>query len=317
MMGWIGRRWGPIGRLNGLLALIGIVFVVGAGVSIDGRAGSKLMAVENRVRRALLVLNGGLVRVDGRLLRLDCRGEKGPTVVMDAGLGQSRATWGRVPGEVATFTRVCTYDRAGIGQSDPAPRPRTSADVVQDLHALLERASVPGPYVLVGHSFGGLNMRLYASQYPAEVAGLVLVDSSHEDQYERFAALLRPEEREEYLGHEGGANGEGIDLLTSAAQVRAASRLAAIPLVVLSINPERVPGIEDVPAAPWSRAYMELQAQLAALTPDSTHWILPDSGHFVQWDRPDAVVEGIRQVVEAARRAGGPGPVDEGSPPAS
>src|SRR4029079_17451033 len=92
--------------------------------------------------------------------------------------------------EVAQFTRVCRYDRANRGQSDSAPKPRSAQDAVNDLHAVLITAKVPAPYVLVGHSLGGIIVRLYAHQYPGEVAGLVLVDPAHEDQFARMSPLF-------------------------------------------------------------------------------------------------------------------------------
>ncbi len=126
---------------------------------------------------------GELVDIGGFCLHLNCVGQGTPTVVMDAGGGASSITWGLVPSEIAKFTRVCTYDRAGLGWSDPNPRiSRTSQQSVDELHSLLTKAGINPPYILVGHSLGGVNMRLYASQYPEDVVGLVLVDSSHENQ---------------------------------------------------------------------------------------------------------------------------------------
>ena len=126
---------------------------------------------------------GELVDIGGFRLHLNCIGQGTPTVVMDAGGGAPSITWGLVPSEIAKFTRVCTYDRAGLGWSDPNSRiPRTSQQSVDELHLLLTKAGINPPYILVGHSLGGVNMRLYASQYPEDVVGLVLVDSSHENQ---------------------------------------------------------------------------------------------------------------------------------------
>ena len=126
---------------------------------------------------------GELVDIGGFRLHLNCIGQGTPTVVMDAGGGAPSITWGLVPSEIAKFTRVCTYDRAGLGWSDPNPRiSRTSQQSVDELHLLLTKAGINPPYILVGHSLGGVNMRLYASQYPEDVVGLVLVDSSHENQ---------------------------------------------------------------------------------------------------------------------------------------
>ena len=117
------------------------------------------------------------VDIGGRDLFLHCTGEGSPTVILEAGFGDTSGIWDKVQPEVARTTRVCSYDRAGLGQSDPPPTDvRTFGEVVADLHALLAAAGVPAPYVLVGNSIGGLFIRLYAGTYPEEIAGLVLVD---------------------------------------------------------------------------------------------------------------------------------------------
>ena len=126
---------------------------------------------------------GELVDIGGFRLHLNCIGQGTPTVVMDAGGSAPSTSWGLVPPEIAKFTRVCTYDRAGFGWSDSNFRvSRTSQQSVDELHLLLTKAEIKPPYILVGHSLGGVNMRLYASQYTDDVVGLVLVDSSHENQ---------------------------------------------------------------------------------------------------------------------------------------
>ncbi|GLQ98333.1 alpha/beta hydrolase [Dyella mobilis] len=118
----------------------------------------------------------------GRRLNLLCMGQGSPTVVFDAGMGDETAVWGFVQPVIAKLTRTCSYDRAGIGFSDPATRPGTSANIVDDLHNLLVHARIPAPYVLVGHSYGGLNMLLFASRYRSEVVGMVAVDPANERQ---------------------------------------------------------------------------------------------------------------------------------------
>ncbi|TRU53157.1 MAG: alpha/beta hydrolase [Microcystis aeruginosa Ma_QC_Ca_00000000_S207] len=130
---------------------------------------------------------GKLVEVKGRQFHLYCTGEGSPTVVMDYGIGGLSPVWSLVQPEVAKFTRVCSYDRAGYGWSESSPAPRTSQQMVEELHALLHEAGIEGPYVLVGHSLGGLNARLFASQYPEEVVGLVLVDAVPAEIYSRLA----------------------------------------------------------------------------------------------------------------------------------
>ena len=120
------------------------------------------------------------VDVGGYKLALECRGKGSPAVVLDSGFGTGRGAWSRVLPKVSSTTRICSYDRAGLGQSDRRPRrlPPTTARVVTELHALLERAGVAPPYVLGGWSIGGIDVRYYGKQYPAEVAGLVLVDGT-------------------------------------------------------------------------------------------------------------------------------------------
>ena len=129
---------------------------------------------------------GKLVDVGGYRLHINCTGTGSPTVILDAGLGGTSLDWSKIQPAVARFTRVCSYDRAGYGWSESGPGPRTSQQIVKELHLLLAHAQINGPYVLVGHSVGGLNMRLYAYRYPAEVAGMVLLDSTDEHQYAQF-----------------------------------------------------------------------------------------------------------------------------------
>jgi pimeloyl-ACP methyl ester carboxylesterase len=149
-----------------LLLLVGVIYER-ATLSLDVRRNPPL---------------GKLVDVGGHRLHLYVRGDQGPTVVMDHGLGSLGLTWELVAPAVAKFARVVVYDRAGYGWSDPGPLPRTSDRAAEELHTLLHKAEIPGPYILVGHSLGGLNMRLFASRFPDEVVGMVLVDAMHEDE---------------------------------------------------------------------------------------------------------------------------------------
>lgn len=129
---------------------------------------------------------GQLVDVGGYDLHIFCQGEGSPTVVVDAGNGDFSTGWALVQPEVAHFTRICTYDRAGYGWSDPGPGPRTAQQLAEELHALLTNAGIEGPYVLVGHSLGGYTVRMFAGLYPNDVVGMVLVDAGHEDQLTRL-----------------------------------------------------------------------------------------------------------------------------------
>jgi pimeloyl-ACP methyl ester carboxylesterase len=132
---------------------------------------------------------GDLVDVGGYKLHIYCMGEGSPTVIMDAGIPDWSLHLRAVQESISEFTRVCAFDRAGYGWSEAGSEPRTSQQIVDELKALLDNGMIEGPYVLVGHSFGGLNMILFANENPDQVAGVVLVDSSHPDQLERLAAV--------------------------------------------------------------------------------------------------------------------------------
>jgi pimeloyl-ACP methyl ester carboxylesterase len=134
---------------------------------------------------------GQMVDVGGYRLHINCTGTGSPTVVMEAGLGEPSLTWALVQPQVSTTTRVCVYDRAGLGWSDASPKPRTAEVMVEELHTLLKNANLTGPYVMVGHSTGGMLVRLYAHSYPADVAGLVLVDAQHEEQFTRLSPAIQ------------------------------------------------------------------------------------------------------------------------------
>ena len=125
---------------------------------------------------------GRSVDIGGRTLNIYCSGEGGPPVILESPGAGPGYGWAHLQPEVAKFTETCWYDRAGVGWSDPGPFPRTSAAIAKDLHELLQRGGIAAPYVLVGSSFGGLNVRVYNGLYPNEVAGMVLVDSAHEDE---------------------------------------------------------------------------------------------------------------------------------------
>jgi pimeloyl-ACP methyl ester carboxylesterase len=287
----------------------------------------------------------GLVDIGGRAIYLECRGEGSPTVILEAGAYGRGDVWIRdlekpagertmvLPG-VARFTRVCAYDRPGtIGdvnpdlepdgplfypsRSDPVPQPRTTQDKVDDLHALLTAAAIPGPYVLVGHSAGGLVGRLYASEYPDAVVGMVLLDSTHEDVWLRFQEALTPdqwevfedltvnqkEKQEAYPEVELWFTAPLADDATTG-QVRQAMKdapLHPMPLVVLAHG---IPFGDAFPG--WPREKMEaimseLQEDLAQQVPNARLAVATESGHNIHQDQPELVIEAIREVVDAVR----------------
>jgi len=176
---WIG------GGLLGLLVLVALAGIVGA----------SYQALGNRADARRFPQQGKSVSLgpafDNLTLSIDCRGQGSPTVILDSGLGVPAVGWNPVQMQVAKFTRVCSYDRAGYGWSGATTLPRTSTEIVKELHALLEAANEKGPYILVGHSFGGFNVRVYNGQYPGDVAGMVLVDASHEDQEGRMPPAIQ------------------------------------------------------------------------------------------------------------------------------
>jgi pimeloyl-ACP methyl ester carboxylesterase len=218
---------------------------------------------------------------------------------MDAGFCDQMRRWGVVPSEVAKFAQVVTYNRAGLGFSERSPKLHTIQQTVDELHTLLSSAGIPGPFVLVGHSFGGLNMRLYASQHPDQVVGMVLIDAAHEEQYRRIAAVMPPERAEIYLRHEGGANCEGVNMLASEQLVHEAGPLPSIPVVVLSA--EAYHGTDSVKRAK-GQVQLELQSKLAEQLPNSRHIIVKETGHYIQLDQPASVIESIFAVVQSARK---------------
>jgi pimeloyl-ACP methyl ester carboxylesterase len=249
----------------------------------------------------------GKLDVGGYKLWIVCRGAGSPTLVFDAGFTDTGDTWDRLLPDVETVTQVCVYDRAGLGSSDPPPhQPRTSQQIVAELHTLLRQAGVASPYVLVGHSFGGLNMQLYAYSYPAEVRGLVLVDATHPDLWARVPTPTDPVARSTQEAFTTGSNPEGIDFAASTAQVRAARTRAGalnIPLIVISAGRfEFPPDSTAQQRAQLTQVLQGLQADLVHLSRQGQQVIAAQSDHYVQRDQPELVVAAVRQVVEAVRR---------------
>jgi pimeloyl-ACP methyl ester carboxylesterase len=256
---------------------------------------------------------GRFVKIGERTLFLYCIGEGSPTVLLEAGLGGDHSAWAMVQPETAAFAHVCSYDRANTGLSDAAPTPRTSADVVADLHALLSAAALPGPYILVGHSFGALHVRLYAHTYPAEVAGLVLVDPVHEDWWRRAAALIPPaapadsarlQTFRRFMNQEvnnPAHTPEGIDIPASADQLRTTDGLGALPLIIVKAGIQDIlaPGLPaDLESELDQLLQKELSAELELLSSLSIQLDVPDSGHDIPRMQPDAVVVAIRTMID-------------------
>ena len=242
---------------------------------------------------------GERIDIGGRLLYVECTGEGSPTVVLEGGVALD---WAAVQPAVASQTRVCSYDRPDSPQSRSDPTAdRTAQQVVDDLHALLTGAGETGPYVLVGHSMGGLYVQLYAYQYPEEVAGLVLVDPTPEEFAPGLVELLTslgtpvPEPT-------GPVTVEQVSM-EQMREARASGPLPEVPMVLLShgVPPaaeERPPGW---PVAEEEALFRRLQIEIVASVPGARHVVAEESKHDIHQEQPDLVIAAITEVVMAVR----------------
>jgi pimeloyl-ACP methyl ester carboxylesterase len=254
--------------------------------------------------------HSGWFDIGGRRLFLRCVGHRSPTVVFEGGLTHD---WFQLQNQVAPLTRVCSWDHPNgpWSRSDPAPTPRTARDFVADLHTLLRVARVPGPYVLAGHSNGGLYTQLYASTHPRQVAGLVLIDAVHPAYHERRLAMLKPLlppevwealRRDAMTPQHRLLDPERVDIWTSERQTRVALRrspLHPMPLIVLAHGHPEDPGAPFVEED--ERLWRQLQRELAHLVPGGRLVIATGSGHDIQHQQPELVLDAIGDVVLAVR----------------
>ncbi len=325
---WSGRA------LLGLLALVAGLAVIGAIYQAAATAS------DQRAYPA----PGQLVDVGGYKLHIFCRGASpasGVTVVAESGLGSTSLDWSLVQPDIAQTTQMCVYDRAGFGWSESGPAPRTSQQIATELHRLLHNADIPGPYILVGHSIGALHVQMYASQFPDEVAGLVLLDPTPASYFarltveERQAALpptgilrmlqfihpfgltrlvdfgpwktgmplerLAPDIQRTVKALSfkptvpGAMYAEGSAMETSLAQVVAAKPFGAdTPLIVIQRGLVAGPPGQDAAGKAANAALVERSANGRLI-------VAEDSGHYIQFERPDLVIAAVRQVVAAAR----------------
>jgi pimeloyl-ACP methyl ester carboxylesterase len=295
---------------------------------------------------------GQLIDVGGCRLHLHCEGRGHPTAVFEAAMWDAGLTWSLVKPGVSALTRACVYDRAGLGWSDPSLRPRTADVMVEELRAVLTGGRVPAPYVLVAHSSSGILARLFAHRYPKDVAGMVLVDSAHEEQFFRFPESIRnaqgpisEQQRAMVTGLrtmiEAGpvdpamipvppqlplatadrlraliATTKAVDTMLAEldtienihAEAREAgiTSLGDIPLIVLTHGNPPPPfppelGIDDEDMRRYEETWRELQGELATLSSRGRVTVAEGAGHMIHHERPDVVVEAIREVVAAVR----------------
>jgi pimeloyl-ACP methyl ester carboxylesterase len=265
---------------------------------------------------------------DGRRLHLACSGAGSPTVLLESGFGATAEAWFKVQPQLARETRVCSYDRAGYGESDPAPSPRDGAAIAQDLDQGLRAVRITGPYVLVGHSAGALYVQAFAALRPGEVRGMVLVDPSVAYQDQRFAdfgpgagsvAPLRDRAAACVAYLEGSATlAEAADRdrcaalptafwrtetaeldtlwgLTSAEAPTGAGTLGDLPLVVLTAG-----GKPPTPPGPYLTRWRALHQEVAGRSTIGVERVVEGSGHMIMLDRPDVVIEAVREVIARA-----------------
>jgi pimeloyl-ACP methyl ester carboxylesterase len=319
---WAGRI------LLGLLALIVLLAASGASYEAIMRAGDTTRYPPP----------GQLVDIGGHRLHLHCVGEGSPTVVLDAGLGAFSLDWGAVQSKIATTTRVCAYDRAGLGWSEPGPRLRSPQQFADELHTLLTNAGVEGPYVIVAHSISGKTARLFASQHPNEVAGMVLIDARHESVDDNLTpeqvAAEDAQQRHFQDMIKWMARFGLVGLLWAPAwpsMLPGSGNLAPETRTAIGVLQARPRQIENALAEGQGR--MESNALLRAAAPlgdtplvvvassqsidhlpswkdaqqimtqlsSNSRMIVASSGHAVHFEQPTLVVESIRQVVDAAR----------------
>jgi pimeloyl-ACP methyl ester carboxylesterase len=288
---------------------------------------------------------GQLVDVGGYKMHINCMGQGNLTVILESGWSDFSVLWTHVQPEIAQFTRVCSYDRAGYGWSDSSPNPRTANTMVEDLHALLVNANLQGPYMLVGHSMGGVLMRVYAHNYPEDVVGMVLVDSVHEEQFLRYPEAVA-EATQDALGQfrmlgllsSTGAlafmpqnipnRGLPDDALAQYRAILSTTRnfetyiaewntleesyaevlsmqitsFGDMPLIVLSRGlPNPSPLLSDIENQQVWEIMQEWQSEMVGLSSESKQIIAEQSGHHIQLDQPELVIEAVREMVNTNR----------------
>jgi pimeloyl-ACP methyl ester carboxylesterase len=311
----------------GLLALI----------VIAATAGFIYQLIAERRDLAATPPPGRLLDVGGHRLHIWCVGSGRPAVIYESGLGGGAFALPDARARIAAFTTLCTYDRAGMGYSDSGPTPRTSRQIATELAVLLERSGITSPVVLAGASFGGYNVRVFASDYSDRVSGLVLVDASHEDQGARYEAAGLPSQIPPFAGLVPVAASLGVTRLLGVTlgespesappeirdYVRAtafrASRFGTMANELASTRESAAQVREtrrklQVPLVVLSagrgregvrgKINRELQLDLATLSAQACHVIAGESGHGIAGDEPALVVAAIRAVVNAARDPG-------------
>jgi pimeloyl-ACP methyl ester carboxylesterase len=238
------------------------------------------------------------VDVDGHGLQFLIGGQGSPAVIFEGGFGAGIGSWATVQKDVAAFAQTVSYDRAGLGQSDPGPKPRSAKQIASELHGALQKAGVKPPYVMVGHSFGGIYARVFADMYPKEVVGMVLIDPSQES-FNDWLKLNQPDrlkaaERDISKTKEG-VQAEFASVEVSYGQARAAKVPQGIPVVVLTATEDQTMPAEG------RKIWIEKHKEWLATVPGGKHVIVEGASHFIQAQKPALVIETIKQVLNHPR----------------
>lgn len=213
------------------------------------------------------------------------------TVILDAGYGDDSTSWNPLVEDVSKLANVFLYDRAGLGQSENSSHPRTSRNMIRELRQLLVETNTRPPYLLVGHSFGGVNMQLFAAEYEADVSGLVLVDVTPKDYRERFLPTMSPDFQQAYQQQflREGNYGEFVESLQQLQETNVALRL---PVIVIAA------GKKDHYLPESQRLWNDMQKELTYISSDSEFVLAETSAHYIQRDEPEVIVDAIRRLVE-------------------
>ena len=327
------RRWAKRGAIGAVAAPVALALV-----------GMTYQALATRADRRNFPPPGKLVDVGGHRLHIQCAGVGRPTVVLETGALAMSALWGGIQPQIATYTRVCSYDRAGLGWSEPGPEPRDALHIASELRALLRNAGETPPYVLVGNSLGGLFVRVYTDQYPEDVVGLLLVDPSHPDQVARLRRVrgkpsflqanllpllslpvlarlgvlrfgarftdrfdgLGPRRAAEFKAFFANASHQSAGRAETEVWKETAAQARATRL--LGKLPLVVVSAQETdPPSPERRVRLELHEELASLSSRGSHRILAGTTHGSLITNPAhaaEVAEAIRELVEVTRTRG-------------
>jgi pimeloyl-ACP methyl ester carboxylesterase len=238
------------------------------------------------------------VDVGGHNLQFLVGGQGSPAVIFEGGFGTGIASWSRVQKDVAAFAQTVSYDRAGLGQSDPGPKPRSAKQIATELHVALQKSGIKPPYVMVGHSFGGIYVRVFADMYPTEVVGMVLIDPSQES-FNDWLTKTQPDRlkaAEANIAKAGeGVQAEFASVDTSYSQARVAKVPKGIPVTLLTATED------DSISAEARKLWIEKHKEWLATVPGGKHIVVEKASHFIQAQQPALVIEAIKQVAKQER----------------